>query len=812
MALCRGKWEYSFLMTELYSHPNVPLIRHLQEVAVSCQNILASKQLSLGISSELIEEIGYLMGATHDIGKATSFFQHYLTSENHEVLGPKHHALLSAFYCKMMVDQLFNRNDNVSEIDRMLLPYLIFVAVKRHHGNLLNVEDELGKLAERSGDLLQQIKVIDANQIEPLLDKVLAQVNLGNQWSSFCEWIKDQKFPDDYGYFYLDFFELGPFVEMAEQEKSRYFYLFQLFYSTLLLADKRDVILESRPQFRPLETHAVENYRIKKGFDQPKTSLATLQNEAYISSLAHLTEIFSVDQHLYSLTLPTGMGKTITSLSVVLRLQQLLSLPDSRIIIAIPFTSIIDQNYLVYKEVFQARTSDQLLKHHHLSEPNYKLQEDELDAGQSQFLIETWDSQVVVTTFVQLLESLFTNNKTKLLKLPQLANSVVILDEVQSIPYSLWPLIRTGIRQIAAMYNTYFVFLSATQPLIFQPGEEIIEIVPGYKKYFQNNLFNRTKLINRIKEEVSLDEFVDEVVTYAVSYSQKDILIVLNTKKITRECFLKIRELIDEGSELLYLSTLITPFERKKIIQRIKDRPHSKRFIIVSTQLIEAGVDISVDAVFRALAPMDSIIQAAGRANRYNEKTVPADIFVYGITELKQVSSRIYGAELLQMTRNVLSDVSEQEECGYLTLIEAYFQEVKKQADVVSNTTLTSLLDLKFEDVGEFNLIEEIRSNSVFIQLNPRAKEAWEKFTIIHENEDLLFYEKKYRFAEFKSTFYDFVINVPIPFGEESIDFDRAPALGFYVSELEQPSAYYTYSEDDFSRNIGYEKLSQVSF
>ena len=799
-------------MTDLFSHPGVFLIDHLQEVAKNCRAILQAKQLHLALPAELVEALAYLMGATHDVGKATSFFQHYLLSENHEITGPKHHALLSAFLCKNLAELLIARYDAVSEPDRMLLPYLIFMAVKRHHGNLGNTEDELNKLGEKADDLPKQIEAIDNTKIQPLLDQVLLPLALTCSWEAFGQFIAKKNFPNEYGYFFLEFFKIGPFEYLSNEEKSRYYYLFQLFYSTLLLADKRDVILEARPQMRPLLADAVEKYRIHKGFHVPETDLARLQNEAYTASLDHLSQIFSPNQHLYSLTLPTGMGKTITSLSVATRLKQLINLPDSRIIIAIPFTSIIDQNYLVYQDVFQAETSDQLLKHHHLSEPRYKVEDDELNANQSQFLIETWDSQVVVTTFVQLVEALFTNNKTKVLKLPQLANSVVILDEVQSIPYSLWPLVRVGIRQVAEMYGVYFIFLSATQPLIFQPGEEIWEIVPDYKKYFQNGLFNRTRLINRTADEISLDDFAEVVADYAQSNPQKDILIVLNKKKTTLECFQKIKKLTDEGSDLLYLSTLITPFERKRIIQRIKNRPHKKRFIIVSTQLIEAGVDISVDTVFRAMAPMDSIIQAAGRANRYNEKPAPAEIYLYQITELKQASAKIYGAELLQKTRNVLSGVSEQEESGYLALIESYFREVKKQADVISNETLKSLLKLNFGDVGAFKLIDEVNSNSVFIQLNSNAKQAWDRFAALYQNEALSFHEKKERFAEFKSTFYDFVINVPIPYREMAIDFDRSPTLGFYVSTLNHPSAYYTYSEDDFSQNMGYVPLKQVSF
>lgn len=799
-------------MNSLYSHPEVLLKDHLREVAEGCAGLLAGKSLGLSLPEGLIENVGYLMGATHDIGKATRFFQHYLRSETHEITGPKHHALLSAYLCRELAAQLMDQYDSLPELDRVLLPYLMFLAVKRHHGNLQNIDQEFLSLEDKAPDLVEQIKVIDRPAVSAILEGLLGRLGLTCHWGGFAEMILQQQFLETYDDFHWEYIESEPFSGLSPEAKTRYYYLFQLIYSSLLLADKRDVILTEAPKHLPIVDNPVEAFRKKKGFDRPRSALATAQNEAYSLSLSHLQEIFSPAQHLYSLTLPTGMGKTITSLAVARKLQRLLGEESSRLIIAIPFTSIIDQNYLVYEEVLQTTTSSQLLKHHHLSTPHYKTAEDGLSADQSQFLIETWDSQVVVTTFVQLIEALFTNNKTKLLKLPQLANAVVILDEIQSIPYRLWPLIRAGIQQVAKMYNTYFMFLSATQPLIFQPGEEILEIVPAYKSYFEKGLFNRTKLINKTDKVISLEDFVVTVIEYARAHPAKDILIVLNTKSATRSCFEMLREAEVEESELLFLATSITPFERKTIIKRIKQRPHTKRLIIVSTQLIEAGVDISVHTIFRALAPMDSIIQAAGRANRKNELPEPAEVFLYEIKELIKTSSMIYGPALLNKTRNVLAGKMEVEETGFLDLIESYYQEVKIQADTVSNDTLDALLELKFKDVGAFQLIPEQETESVFIQINEEAQAVWNRYVALYEDTSLSFLERKQQFAAFKATFYDFVINVRIPYKASNIDFDRLKQFGFYLSELDHPSAYYHYDPDDFSRNIGYTAAQTLTF
>lgn len=797
-------------MSEWQSHPGVPLRQHLQQVADSCRNLLQQKHLNLSLPPALVADMGYLMGALHDLGKATRYFQHYLRSDDHEVTGPKHHALLSAFLVKEVAEGWLAQFD-LSEADRVALPYLAFVAVRRHHGSLTDFETELTNMDQRKRpvrDLPDQVAAIEAEQVQSLLDEMLAPLSIAYSWSTFVAAIEAETLPDDYADFYEDRWldEIG-FTGWPATDQARYYFLFHLWYGALLLSDKRDVILEEPVPLRPLPLDAVTRFRAAKGFDSPRSELNRLQNQAYFDGLAHLEEVFSPQQHLYAITLPTGLGKTITSLGIALALKQKLNLPDSRLIIAIPFTSIIDQNYQVYEEMFEAQSSDLLLKHHHLSEPIYKAGDDELAPSSSQFLIESWDSQMVVTTFVQLLESLFTSDKSKLLKLPQLTNAVVILDEVQSIPYQLWPLIRLGLRRMAELYQTYFIFMSATQPLIFEPGREIQELIPDHARFFRHALFNRTRLVNRIEPTRTLAEFVDEILDYAAQHSSTDLLVVLNTKAIARQCFEQLRDASDpDQEELFFLSTLITPFERKAIIRYLRQpkQARDKRRIVVSTQLIEAGVDLSAGAVFRALAPLDSVIQAAGRANRYAEQADPADVFLYQIEELKTATSMIYGPELIQKTRNVLRGLEVCPERDYLQLIEAYYREVSQQAEAVTNPTLDALRKLAFAQVGEFKLIEERNSESVFLQLNPEAKALWERYAALHQDESLSAWQRKQQFAAFKAAFYDYVINVPIRRDETAIAFDQEQTLGFYVSPLEAPSRFYRYHPTDWQQNVGY--------
>lgn len=790
----------------LYSHPGVPLIDHTRQVAESCRSLLQSRVTSFDLPTGLLADLGYLAGVCHDIAKGTQYFQHYLLTPDHAVIGPKEHALLSSLLAKQAVEQYLIPFE-LTEMDRQLLPYLVFTAVKRHHGNLNNFKVELS-LDAKADILSEQIEVFDDEPlIQEILDELMAVVKFKFDWRLFKQYIQNQDYVNEYGNFELDFFDLGDYPDLSGDAKNRYYYWHQLFYGTLLLSDKSDVILKGIPRQeseRP-SLAALESYRQRKGYDSPKTTLDVLKNKAYYETLAELDRVYSVDQHLYSITLPTGLGKTLTSLAVGLALQKKLDLQAGRLIITIPFTSIIDQNFSVFQDVFEQPSSDVLLKHHHLAEPSYKMGDDTLDQDKSQFLIETWQSGIVVTTFVQLLESLFSSDKTKLLKLPNLANSIIILDEIQQIKYALWPLIRRVFMTLGERYNCYFILMSATQPLIFLPGEEIKELVPNYRTYFRNDQFNRTKLINRTQQEVSFADFTQDVIDYCEEYSDKNVLVILNTKHFTMECFKKVADVLsDETTDVYYLTTLITPYERKRIINRIKNYKGPKQQVIISTQLIEAGVDVSVHTVFRAMAPLDSIIQAAGRANRYNEKDTISDVYLYAITEMKRASGMVYGGDLLVKTANVLKHTSEVDEHGYLDLIEAYFEEVKKQADVLVSPELTALQALDFKKVGEFQFIEERKAESVYVQLNEEAESLWHQYVVISERKDLKPYERKREFALIKARFYDYVVNVPVPRDAQEIVFDGNKENFFYVSYRQKPSACYAYAFDDFRNNTGY--------
>lgn len=800
---------------ELLSHPDKSLLLHLTEVANVAIDSVKRKKLNLTIDfdgveteiSELITDLVYFSAAFHDLGKATSFFQHYISNLDEVHDKRKSHALLSALFV-YFVSEKFLKTKRINSELAQLLSVFTFSAVKRHHGRLGNLSDEILIEDEWHVLLPELVESINTEIIQNLIDVLISGYHLKIDWTDFVGFIKIETYNSILDDFSFDFLQ-DKYEGFKSETKIGLFYIHQLIYSALLFADKNEVIIagKSRSVKQSEVINKIAEYRVRNNFNQPKAEIDRLKNEAFYSSAENLKNVFDKNQHIYSVTLPTGLGKTITAYNLADTMRKLVGFDDSKIIINIPFTSIIDQNFEVYSNILQTTDTNVLLKHHHLAEPVYKSTENVADFYQSKFLIETWQSDTVVTTFVQLLETLLSSDKAKLMKFVHLANSVILLDEIQTIPYEYWETIRESFKILGERLNIYFILISATQPLIFTPNEDIIELVPDYKKYF--HFFNRTKLI--IKGKINFDEFKIEIANYISNNPTKDVLVIVNTKKAARETFEFVCGEIDtENIEIYFLTTFITPFERKNIINRIKQKS-DKQKVIISTQLVEAGVDISVNTVFRQTSPIDSIIQAAGRANRYNEKPEIAEVFVYDIEEYRKSSNYVYGNDLLLKTEIVLKDFQQVEEKDYIQLIERYFAEVRKQSDNTSQPILKAIKNLDFTLV-DFELIENKKTESVYIQLNERAKEVWEKYVDIYSRKYLKQWEREAEFSSIKSEFYDFVINVPVPYNSNQIDFDSEKQFNFYVSELENQSQNYLYSKNDFSLNIGYVSIQNTTY
>lgn len=305
---------------------------------------------------------------------------------------------------------------------------------------------------------------------------------------------------------------------------------------------------------------------------------------------------------IFTLSVPTGGGKTLSSMAFALNHAKAHK-KMTRIIYVIPYTSIIEQNSKVFCDVLGY---EQVLEHH----SGYDFDENDCYYGVKKLATENWDMPIIVTTNVQFFESLFASKTSKCRKLHNIAESIIIFDEVQMLPT---PYLRPCIEAISELVNNYgctAVLCSATQPAIddFFPKEiSVTNICSGISDL--QKTFERTEYIDR--GDLSAEALIDELLP------QKQALVIVNTKKHAKDLF---ESLKDDG--VYHLSTFMCPAHRRQVISEIRIRLEIKLPCkVISTRLIEAGVDVDFPKVYRAYAGLDSIVQAAGRCNREGKLT-----------------------------------------------------------------------------------------------------------------------------------------------------------------------------------------------
>ena len=402
--------------------------------------------------------------------------------------------------------------------------------------------------------------------------------------------------------------------EGVEQDKSAAELLLRLLFSALVDADYLDTerhfdperSIERTPPEVPLHelwarferNHASLSHRPESVVDQARKSI-------------HNSAIAAAEQPpgIFRLTVPTGGGKTLSGMAFALR--HALRHGLKRVIVAAPYGSITDQTAKIYREIFGTDTQGRPVVLEHHSQATV----DEDESGdfhrgrvRTRLAAENWDVPIVVTTTVQLLESLFSNATSRMRKVHRLAGSVIIIDEAQAMPPHLLEPILDALRQLTTWGRSTVVLSTATQPTFeaIQPFANLnpVEIVPDPSRWFD--------ALRRVTYEWSIDEASTWDAVAQRLRGKRQGLAVVNLK---RDAF----DLLDalDDPDALHLSTQLCGAHRIKVIQEVRDRlRQGQPCRLVSTQVIEAGVDLDFPFVLRALAPLDGIIQAAGRCNR----------------------------------------------------------------------------------------------------------------------------------------------------------------------------------------------------
>ena len=775
--------------SKLESHPNKSLERHLLNVANLSKDIFLNLKID---NNELYGDLAFNIGLCHDFAKSTSFFQEKL----HNKIQTKkaNHGFLSAIFGYYVIQQLFD--ENFYDFD---FPTITFIVIARHHGNLKNImgANGLRENIEDNGIILnQQLTDLKENTkcVENSLNLFYSTygIDLNDFFKNFDNVIADLR---------------SSLFKLSLKRDIENYLIILLFYSVLLDSDKMDASETNLFDRVDLSNDLVDNYKHEK-FGNNSEGINKIREDAYQEVINNLLNQDLVNK-IFSIDLPTGTGKTLTAFSAALKLRNKIKNElnfTPKIIYSLPFLSIIDQNERVFNNVLIHNNlglyesnefigSNVLLKHNYLSDMSYKIDctyysdipcdGDIVPINNSRILIEGWNSEIIITTFIQFFYSLIGNRNRSLRKFHNITNSIIILDEIQAVPYKFWPILNEVISKFSEMFNSWFILMTATQPLIFnESNNEIFPLVENRVFYYSN--FDRIDYSFNL-DKLDFADFKDKIMKEIISEDSKNFMIVLNTVNSSKELYDYIKQyFLDEGLEveldsedgivyvgeniqLVYLSTNIIPKHRLNRIKKIKS---NKRTIIVTTQLVEAGVDISVDIIYRDFAPLDSIIQTAGRCNRNDDGIRGMVNVVYLLDDSKEnkrpFSSYVYNSVLLDATKEVIESFNS--ECHIISekdfnLNASHFYYLKlleNGSDEDSGRLLNILEKLYFSKIKDyFELIEETNEKiDVFIEIDDDAKSLWEDFIDIQEESDPI--KRKDNFSKIKSKFYEYIISVDV--------------------------------------------------
>ncbi len=634
---------------DFFSHPTTKYIDHISRIANSFD-----------------ESHHKTVAKYHDLGKLSKEFQKYITLKKREDEDNQEfekrraklkttHTLESAYlyYCNTV-----NKDDN----------FLInFFTILKHHSNLGDIEKEIK----------EYISILDINQ-----ERLSKIEYIANQ--------SDLKFDSDM-FMFKYFFKRNISSRFYNLEN---FFLFKKRYSRLILADKFEAI-----------------------FHKPYSNISILSKDDISKYLKKIKDIISIKQkerpniyrtqareaifdnyqknknsNIYLIKAPTGVGKTFIALELALSIARDRA-DKRRIITAIPFTSIIDQTHKEYEKIL-----GDVLKYHHLTKYKESKDEDEKEQfNQKVFLTDIWHEHFIVTTFNQLLYTIFSNHNRDNLRLETLRDSIIIVDEVQNIPRVLISSVVKIFEMFAREYNIHFIIMSATMPYFDGLLKDSIVLSEDWFYHKKENRY-RLHFINGLN---SLENLATEI-----DSQDKSVLCVVNTIDKAKRVFEQIGGV--EREDKFLLTTHQIPLHRQEIIEEIKEALfRGKNIKLISTQLIEAGVDLDFDIGYREFAPFGSIIQMAGRVNREGKKGV-CDVFVFDFlataNQNEDVKRLPYRAIDLQEDHTIEWLSEPLEEIAILENLESYFKSIQEE---------TSSIDLlePMKKLAFFSLFELLNEN-----------------------------------------------------------------------------------------------------
>lgn len=748
------------MSSKIYSHTNGNLLsQHLFFVA----KVMGERAL-------FDKELAFILGICHDFGKLTSFFQNEKILKNGKKYKAKsNHTLISIHFTIAFLKHYGITDEKL---------FLIAVFVINHHSDLRDTEELISSFSDRTDeelnpqfdDLQERIEMVQNVYQKELLELM--------QHYDIYQEVQNKLLTFDFSIFLTQkalkqsVKELRRLRNKFAEESNLYelFFKTSYLYALLIFADRN---MASKLPFAYETYHnkstsiSIPSNLIEKKVSSFQSSKEDIRQQLFDTLDQQIMDDGLGNQNIFTVTAPTGAGKTLAVLNFAFKLKE--KYQKEKIVYALPLTNIIEQNYNEIRKIlvqfmgddFVDNEFDYLIKHHYLAD--YKINE-HTDIKDTLKIVEAWNSQIIVTTFIQLFYAFSSNEASYLYRFSALQNSVIVLDEPQVLSAEHWLLIRKMLFWLVEHLEIKIILMTATKPLIFKENEYLELARTIDFEQFIKERGSRHKLVPSFEQNHSIESLVDFV-------SQKiegknSALVVLNTKKSSINFFNLIQEKETEYV-VYYLSTTLTPYHRKEVIAQIQKSILTQKVIVVSTQVIEAGVDLDFEIGFRDIAPLDSIIQTAGRINRHFLRKIPESLYIISLQkeEGKLFGEYVYEKEYLSMTKALLNE--EKEESCFEKFTEAYFKKVQ-QYNQLKAKSIESVIDkLNFQTLSKsFQIIEKNEYTvPVFLEINAEAKEFYQKYkndkAKLNEIED---YETRLEFykeiAYYKRKLYDFIVNV----------------------------------------------------
>lgn len=670
------------------SHPDKSLVSHTQGVLDGVKLLTDLK-------------IAEWSAIFHDIGKLNPNFQNKILGDNN-IDGYANHSYISAYsflcYCaenkKEVLKILENKNEWLGSI---------LTIISHHHGDLPDIKNILN-----DDEVFKLIKFLESNPDLPA-SSLVEQFIPHNKFSLSEE--KNKYFIKDNWPYQL--------VKTISSPVD-YFWDTRFAFASLILADKSDAIgierkiRENIHVFCSEYTNKLQNYINKLSKGTKLNKIRTLMRE---KATENINNGLDNGNRIFSLTAPTGSGKTIMLLSLASEIIK--KKGEHRIIYSLPYLSITEQVETVCNECFTG-----LEKYIHRIDsksenPDFEKYQNLLDNNPEamkeflliQFAEDTFDYPFIITTFVRLFETLVSNKNATLLKLPNFSKAIFLIDEIQTLPPRLYGFFIVMLDIFCRKFDSYVISSSATMPNFELPSNNKHNLKAIFKDYqlpyellshdfFQESVFNRYE-VNNITKPIEIKELADKIV-----HENKSLMVILNTIRDTEDLF---RELLSRnikfGIELL--TTHFTINDRKEKIKKCKERK-KKKIILISTQLIEAGVDIDFPIVYRDVCPIPSIVQSAGRCNRNGKSKIKGEMIVFSLQkDGRQRASSIYRGKdsmfLDYALKNISNGLKEPD----------LFNIQKNSFDFIQKNTLFAMHNVHNEELDLIQLLEEVSFDEI---------------------------------------------------------------------------------------------------